>query len=203
MIGFSAEGAGPAGGAVLGRDYYLAPATELAPDMLGKLLCRRDADGVRRYRITETEVYYGTEDTACHAHRCATGRARIMFEAGGLAYVHRCHMFNLLTVVTGPVGHPEGVLVRGVEGLDGPGRVGRELGLELSMYGSPMSPEGYLWMEDDGCRPGFSASERVGIGYACEEDRARMWRYRVSVRWNLNVADGFGCRCQKLPSAST
>ena len=171
--------------AVLDRSYYARPATELAPDMLGKLLCRRFPDGVRRYRVTETEIYYGMEDTACHAHRCPTGRARIMFESGGLAYVHRCHMFNLLTIVTGHEGHPEGVLVRGVDGFDGPGRVGRELGLELSMYGSEMSPDGVLWMEDDGCRPGYTAFLRIGIGYASEEDRARPWRFRVRRRHSL------------------
>lgn len=153
----------------------------LAPDMLGKLLCRRFEDGsVSRFRITETETYYGEGDTACHAHRCSTGRARIMYSGGGLAYVHRCHMYNLLTIVTGPEGHPEGVLIRGVEGHDGPGRTGRALGLDLSMYGSPMSPGSYLWLEDDGCRPAFTAHPRVGIPYASEEDRARLWRFRVS-----------------------
>lgn len=167
----------PSEGRVLGRGYYSRPATELAPDMLGKLLCRRFPEGVRRYRVTETEAYCGEDDTACHAHRCPTGRARIMFEPGGLAYVHRCHMFNLLTVVTGPEGHPEGVLIRGVEGFDGPGRTGRELGLELSMYGSPMSPEGLLWLEDDGSRPAYATAPRIGIGYASEEDRARSWRF--------------------------
>lgn len=166
-------------GEVLPRSYYQRPATELAPDMLGKLLCRRFPDEVRRYRIMETEAYFGTEDTASHAHRCPTGRARIMFEPGGLAYVHRCHMFNLLTIVTGPEGHPEGVLVRGVDGFDGPGRVGRELGLDLSMYGSEMSTEGVLWLEDDGCRPAHGCHPRIGIGYASEEDRTRPWRFRV------------------------
>ena len=165
--------------AVLDRSYYSRPATELASDMLGKLLCRHFPDGVRRYRITETEIYYGMEDTACHAHRCPTGRARIMFEPGGLAYVHRCHMFNLLTIVTGSEGHPEGVLIRGAEGFDGPGRIGRELGLELSMYGSVMSPDGLLWMEDDGCRPDFGTFPRIGIGYASDEDQARLWRFRT------------------------
>ena len=168
-------------GNVLGAEYYSSDALVLASDMLGKVLCRRSADGVvRRYRITETEAYLGEEDTACHAHRCPTGRARVMYRAGGLAYVHRCHMYNLLTIVTGPEGHPEGVLVRGLEGFDGPGRVGRELGLEPSMYGSPMSPEGFMWLEDDGCRPMFFVHPRVGIGYASEEDRARLWRFRVS-----------------------
>ena len=76
----------------MGRAYYSRSALELTPDMLGKLLCRRFDDGtVGRFRIVETEAYYGEEDTACHAHRCSTGRARVMYSAGGLAYVHRCH----------------------------------------------------------------------------------------------------------------
>ena len=166
---------------VLDRAYYSRRSVELAPDMLGKFLCRRFEDGtVRRYRITETETYFGEEDTACHAHRCPTGRARVMYSEGGLAYVHRCHMYNLLTIVTGPEGHPEGVLVRAVEGFDGPGRVGRELGLELSMYGSPMSSEGSLWLEDDGQHPGYTTHPRIGIPYASEDDRARLWRFRAS-----------------------
>ena len=165
----------------LGAEYYRSSALSLAPDMLGKVICRKLADGVvRRYRITETEAYFGEEDTACHAHRCSTGRARVMYSAGGLAYVHRCHMYNLLTIVTGPEGHPEGVLIRGLEGYDGPGRAGRALGLDLSMYGSPMSPEGHLWLEDDGCHPEFTRHPRIGIPYASEEDRALLWRFRVS-----------------------
>ena len=168
-------------GVVLGRAYYSRSALELAPDMLGKLLCRRFEDGtVGSFRIVETEAYFGEEDTACHAHRCSIGRARVMYSAGGLAYVHRCHMYNLLTIVTGPEGHPEGVLIRGVEGHDGPGRTGRALGLELSMYGSPMSPDSFLWLEDDGFRTGFSSHPRIGIPYASEEDRARLWRFRSS-----------------------
>ncbi len=47
-------------GVVLGRAYYSRSALELAPDMLGKLLCRRFDDGtVGRFRIVETEAYYG------------------------------------------------------------------------------------------------------------------------------------------------
>ena len=167
---------------ILGPEYYLGSAEDLAPDMLGKLMCFRDGDSVVRLRVTETEVYSGEEDTACHAHRCSTGRARIMYSAGGVAYVHRCHMYNLLTVVTGPEGHPEGVLIRGLEGFDGPGKAGKRMGLELGMYGSPMSPEGFVWMEDDGFRPPYTRHGRIGIPYASEEDRARLWRFRASIR---------------------
>ncbi len=171
------------GAVVLGKGFYARGAEELAPLILGKLLCRRYPDGtVRRYRVTETEAYCGVDDTACHAHRRPTGRASIMFSEGGLAYVHRCHMYNLLTVVAGPEGDAEGVLIRGLEGFDGPGRAGREIGLELSMYGSPMSPKGFLWLEDDRTVPEFTVHERIGIPYAFEEDRARLWRFRATGR---------------------
>ena len=59
----------------LDEKYFSAPATELAPDLIGKVLCRRLADGsVLRRRITETECYFGEEDTACHAHKGRTSR---------------------------------------------------------------------------------------------------------------------------------
>ncbi len=187
------------GAVVLGPGYYAGGAESLARDMVGKVLCRGSPDGVRRYRITETEAYVGEGDTACHAHRCPTGRARVMYFPGGVAYVHRCHMYNLLTVVVGPEGSPEGVLIRGVEGFDGPGRVGRELGLELTMGGSPMSPEGHLWLEDDGARPDVTSHERIGIPYASEEDRARLWRFRASRRRCLIIRGRFGVQ---MPEAT-
>ncbi|MDR2380096.1 MAG: DNA-3-methyladenine glycosylase, partial [Bifidobacteriaceae bacterium] len=41
---------------------------EVAPDLLGKLLCRRLPDGtVLAQMITEVEAYRGTEDSASHA----------------------------------------------------------------------------------------------------------------------------------------
>ena len=44
---------------------FSADALALAPRLLGKFLCRRLADGtVLRRRITETEAYFGEEDTA-------------------------------------------------------------------------------------------------------------------------------------------
>ena len=54
---------------VLGKEYFSRPATELAQDLLGKWLCVRQGESVLRRRITETECYFGEEDTACHALR--------------------------------------------------------------------------------------------------------------------------------------
>ena len=70
----------------LKREYYGQPATILAQDLIGKLLCRETQEGVLKCRITETECYYGEEDTACHASKGKTDRTKILYERGGLAY---------------------------------------------------------------------------------------------------------------------
>ncbi len=83
------------GAVVLGRGFYARGAEELAPLILGKLLCRRRSDGtVCRYRVTEIEAYCGVGDTVCHSHRRSAGGASIMFSEGGLAHMHRYHMYN-------------------------------------------------------------------------------------------------------------
>ena len=166
---------------VLPSEYFTKPATHLATDLLGKLLCRRVGDTVLRLRITETECYFGEEDTACHAHKGRTPRTEVMYRAGGVAYVYLCYgIHSLLNIVTGPALHPEAVLIRGVEGAEGPGRVTRKLGVTTADNRLPLCPASGLWLEDDGAPPpAFEALPRVGIDYAAPEDRERLWRYRV------------------------
>ncbi len=157
---------------------YAAPATELAPALVGKWLCRRTAQGVLRLRITETECYYGEEDTACHAHRGKTPRTAMLYEPGGVAYVYLCYgIHHLLNVVTGPAGHPEAVLIRGVEGASGPGRATRALGVTVAQNGLDLVGSDELWLEDDGISYPTVALPRVGIDYADEADRLRLWRF--------------------------
>lgn len=116
---------------LLEKEYFSRPATELARELLGKVLCRRTSDGtVLRRRITETECYFGEEDTACHAHKGRTPRTDTLYRAGGITYVYLCYgIHSLLNIVTGVADHPEAVLIRGVEGASGPGRVTKALGI--------------------------------------------------------------------------
>lgn len=168
---------------ILDKDFYAAPATDLAPRLLGKWLCRRQTDGtVLRRRITETECYFGEEDTACHAHKGRTRRTDTLYLAGGMTYVYLCYGIHaLLNIVTGEREHPEAVLVRGVEGASGPGRVTKAMGITCADNRLPLAPEGGIWIEDDGTpSPDFIVSPRVGIDYASEADRLRPWRYIVS-----------------------
>lgn len=167
---------------VLQASFFMRPATELSPALVGKLLCRRLPDGtVLRRRIVETECYFGEEDTACHAHKGRTPRTDTLYQQGGIAYVYLCYgIHSLLNVVTGPEGHPEAVLIRGVEGAIGPGRVTKAMGITCAENKLPLCPENGLWLEDDGTpQPSITAGPRVGIDYASEQDKTRPWRYLV------------------------
>ena len=164
----------------LGRRYFEKPATELAPDLIGKLLCRRTPEGVMKLRIMETECYYSEEDTACHASKGKTDRTRVLYEKGGTAYVYLCYgMHSLFNVVTGKEGFPEAVLIRGVEGYNGPGKLTKALQIDRSLNEADMTVSKELWIEDDGMRPSYKAAKRVGIDYATEEYRNILWRYLI------------------------
>ncbi len=158
---------------------YLENADSLAPKLLGKLLCRATPEGILRLRITETECYLGESDSACHAHRGKTPRNAMLYEAGGRAYVYLCYgIHNLLNVVSGEQGFPQAVLIRGVDGYPGPGRLTRAMGIDRGLNGADLcDPAGQLWLEDDGCTPAYICAPRVGIDYADPADRARLWRF--------------------------
>ena len=164
----------------LDSNYYFLPATELAPLLLGKLLCRKIDNKVIKKRITETECYFGEEDTACHAHVGKTERTKILYMQGGTAYVYLCYgIHNLFNVVSGPKDHPQAVLIRGVEGYNGPGKLTKALQIDRSFNGHDLCSNELLWIEDDGYIPNYSSGARIGIDYATEEYRTKPWRFFV------------------------
>ena len=104
-----------------------------------------------------------------------------MYGEGGRAYVYLCYgIHHLLNLTTGPEGHPEAVLIRGVEGAVGPGRVTKLLQIDRSLNRCALTPESGLWVEDDGFSIETEASCRVGIGYASARDQARLWRFSAT-----------------------
>ena len=164
----------------LQKDFYLQPATETAPLLLGKILCRKVKDTTYRYRITETECYYSEEDTACHAHKGKTERTKTLYMEGGHAYVYLCYgIHNLFNVVTGEEGFPQAVLIRGVEGYGGPGKLTKAMEIDKSLNGINMIDSLELWIEDDGHCPKYEKTKRIGIDYATPEYRDILWRFVV------------------------
>ncbi len=165
----------------LTEQEYGCDAVTMAKALLGRVLCRRMDNGtVLRARIVETEAYFGEEDTACHAHKGRTPRTDVMYAPGGYAYIYLCYgIHNLLNVVTGPADHPEAVLIRGVEGAIGPGRVTKMLQITRALNRENLIVSKRLWIEEgDGAKHRFKAPPRVGIGYASMRDQARKWRFQ-------------------------
>ena len=156
---------------------FIRPAMELAPYLAGKLLCR-DMDGrVERLRITETEAYLGEFDTAAHARHGRTARTEPLYQAGGTLYVYLCYgIHSLLNIITGPENEPQGVLIRCCEGAEGPGKLTKVLGIDLSYNGLDIlvTDRISLWK---GPECAFEIAPRVGIGYASREDQLRPWRF--------------------------
>lgn len=164
----------------LDNSIYDLNAPDLAPLLLGKLLCVRTTQGdVIKARITETEAYFGEEDTACHAHRGRTKRTEILYSKGGKVYVYLCYgIHSLMNIISGPAEHPQGVLIRGVEGINGPGKLTKQLGINCTHNGIDITTSNIIWIEDDGFVPEqILTSPRIGINYATQEYRDKLWRF--------------------------
>jgi DNA-3-methyladenine glycosylase len=162
----------------LHADFYLRDVLQVAPELLGKMLVRQFDNGrIERYRITEVEAYRGVEDLACHASKGRTPRTEVMFQEGGTIYVYLIYgQYWMLNLVTGFEGDASAVLIRGIEGFSGPGRVGRELQIDRSFYGENLLNSERIWVEDADPVLEIRTSKRVGIDYAGEWVD-KLWRF--------------------------
>lgn len=165
--------------------------TDIARDLLGKILFTRQNGWITGGLITETEAYDGPWDKASHAYgNRRTARTEIMFQKGGRAYVYLCYgMHHLFNVVTGEKGVPQAVLIRSVRPLiglehmlyrrksseikpslsNGPGKLCQALGINISFNGKSLNGE-EIWIEEAQA-PEFHeivSSARIGIDYAKE-----------------------------------
>jgi DNA-3-methyladenine glycosylase len=160
----------------------------LARWLLGKHLVRRFADGREEARvITETEAYHGENDLACHARAGRTARTDVMYRAGGIWYVYLCYgIHEMLNLVVGPEDWPAAILIRGVEGAIGPGRVTRVLAIDRRLNASgATAEESGLWIEDRGVRvPAglITRTPRIGVDYAGPIWSLKHWRFTFDPR---------------------
>lgn len=163
------------------REFFRQDAVTLAKALVGKLLVRTFPDGRElRLRISETEAYLGVEDSACHAHKGKTSRTEVLWRDGGTIYVYLCYgMHEMLNIVSGTEGDPQAVLIRGVEGYDGPGKLTKALGIDRSLNREDILSCPALRIEDDGAEVNITSLPRVGIDYADEADRDALWRFRL------------------------
>ena len=153
--------------------------------LVGKMLVRRRGDGeIDARMITEVEAYDGERDLACHARAGRTARTAPLYEPGGIWYVYLCYgIHEMLNLVVGPPNWPAAVLIRGVEGVHGPGRVTKRLEINRSLNLLPAEPASGLWLEDHGVRVPrrcIQATPRIGVDYAGDIWSLKPWRFVLS-----------------------
>ncbi len=162
----------------LARGFFERDVLEVAPALLGKYLCLQSTDGrTKQFCITETEAYRGMDDLACHASKGRTKRTDVMFCEAGLVYVYLIYGVHwMLNFVCNVEGVPQAALIRGLDGISGPGRVGKALAIDKSFYGEDLINSRRIWLEDGETIP-FISTPRIGIEYAGEPWVGKPWRF--------------------------
>ena len=164
---------------LLPQSFFNRSAVVVARELLGCYLVRKN----ERYLITEAEAYEGHDDLASHASRGRTVRTEIMFGHPGFIYIYLIYgMYWMLNIVTGEKGHPAAVLIRGVEGISGPGKLTKKLGITKSLNGKKLGKESGLWIEK-GLRKipakNIEKTARIGVDHAGPVWAKKEWRFVI------------------------
>ena len=200
MAGVEAPGLPPQGPLRLGRrlprSFFARRSTQVAPDLLGRILVRALPDGSRlAARIVEVEAYE-QGDPASHSFKGRpTARTEVMFGPPGRLYVYFTYGQHFCSnVVTGSDGVGSAVLLRAAEPIEGlqvmglnrgtdgvrqlcsgPARLTQAFGIARAENGVDLVEHPSLFLVS-GSAPAPRAvgrSTRVGVNVGIE----RRWRY--------------------------
>lgn len=160
--------------------FFSLDVLTVAPGLPGKKIVRI-IDGTRKeFVITEVEAYRGTEDLACHASKGRTKRTEVMYHEGGHIYMYLIYgMYWMFNIVTGPAGHPQAALIRALSGVNGPGKVSRELSLNGDFYGENLVNSERIWLEEGIKSPEILTGTRIGVDYAGQIWSSKPWRFFI------------------------
>ena len=168
-------------GKILNKKFFDRPTIDVAEDILGKFLVRKRGSKMIAYMITEVEAYDGPRDKASHASRGRTARNIPMFGPAGYWYVYFTYGIHwMLNIVTGPKDYPAAILIRGVEGINGPARVTKALHINNGFNDKTASIKTGLWIEDRGMpvsKKSIKRAPRVGVDYAGKYWSGRKYRF--------------------------
>lgn len=105
---------------ILPHSFYNRDPRLVGPDLLGKILVRRQGGKCLSGRIVEVEAYLGADDPAAHAASGKTARNAVLFGPPGVAYVYFIYGNHYcLNVSCLPEGTPGGILFRALEPIAG------------------------------------------------------------------------------------
>lgn len=167
-------------GKILSKKFFNQPTFSIAPKLLGALLCRKIGKKIIRLPITEVEAYDGQSDKASHASRGKTPRNAPMFGEGGNWYIYFVYGNHwMLNIVTGPIDYPAAILIRGLNGIKGPGRLTKFLKVGKSLNNKPANKKTGLWIEGrrDSNKLKIERAPRIGVNYAGPVWANKLYRF--------------------------
>ena len=179
---------------IVPRAFYNRDPRLVGPDLLGKILLRRQGRKLLTGRIVEVEAYLGADDPAAHTSIGRTPRNAVLFGPPGHAYVYFIYGNHYcLNVSCLPDGVAGGILFRavepiaGIEGMfklrgiaedsdlrrltSGPGRLAAAFGItrERDNGKDLTDSRSDLYIADDGSvPPRVLITKRIGIKKAVE-----------------------------------
>lgn len=177
----------------LGKEFFGQKTLKAAEALVGCFLAMKNKNKVERFLITETEAYVGPHDLASHSSKGHTRRTEIMFGEPGTLYIYLIYgMYYMLNIVTEEKDFPAAILIRGIEGYEGPGKLTKALGIKKDLNGKKAIPENGLWFEprEKGRKIKVQKSKRIGVNYAGPIWSEKEYRFTLCAGEDLNLHAG-------------
>lgn len=134
--------------------FEIKTTEEIASFLVGMYLEYETSAGKLGGYIVDCEAYLGPDDKAAHSYGMRdTPRLQAMYQEPGTIYLYTMHTHLILNMITQPVGIPQGVMIRGLEPVEGiqameenrskfgvelsngPGKLVAALGITPDLYG--------------------------------------------------------------------
>ncbi len=169
---------------VLNKEFFERNTLEVAKDLLGCILVKKENGKFFKGKIVETEAYT-QDDPACHAYKGKTKRASTLFKEPGIAYVYMIYgMYFCVNVVTEPYDVAGAVLIRALEPIDnientnGPGKLCKALDItkkhnEINLCS--FNSELFIIKGENISPSQIVETSRIGIKQATEKP----WRFYI------------------------
>lgn len=188
----------------LSKQFYCRNTTDVARELLGKLLVRDLQGKVLVGKIVETEAYGAHNDPASHAYRRKTDRNAVMFGEQGHAYIYFTYGNHFCLNATARDSLPAGaVLIRAIEPTEGieqmlrnretsvltnigsgPGKLTRAMKITMEQNSADLCTTGELYIAGSNDQRNYKIRRSSRIGIVRGVDKA--WRFFISE--NLHVS---------------
>ena len=113
--------------------FYNRDPRRVGPELIGKILVRREGQKLLTARIVEVEAYLGQDDPAAHSAAGRTSRNSVLFGPPGRAYVYFIYGNHFcLNVSCLPDGEAGGILFRALEPLSSVDEMAKLRGIAIN-----------------------------------------------------------------------